>query len=279
MNKRTYREIKGYDFRNTIEKIKESKRPCYIVKLDTTGLNSQRDRVVGIHFLEANFKDDHLVPTDRKKKVIMNPGEDYLKDYSSKHTGLSKEEILEGEDPFTAFRAIMEEFGENFNLIGFNIEDFLFPFLQNAGFWACDMPTVGNSLDLMIMALATMEPSSKFHNYQFKTIAKFLDAKEPDILDQMVTVFNQLIDLIPSGTNDVQIGNIRKWKASSGVSVPTYLIAKTNCGEIAYNLRTMYWHETTDSIFDTIDISKLNEKICNKYGLNNIKEISTIQFE
>ncbi len=276
MTKRTYRSIKGYDFRNTIKEMKLSGKPCYFIKLDTTGLNRFRHRVVGFHLMEALFEGDHLVSTGRKKFVIMNPGEEFLSDYTSKYTGIAKEDILNGEDPFKAFRKIMQILGENFNLIGFNIDDFLFPFLQNCGFWACDMPYVGHSIDLMLMALSTMEPTQKFHNYQFKTIAKYFGADEPDVLDQMLNVFNHLIDLIPTGKNDVQVENIRRWKPSQGSSVPEYMIVKTNCGEISYNLKTMYWHETTDSIFDTIDINTLNEKICQKYGLNDIKEIAQV---
>ena len=269
---KTYQKLPDkLNYRLLIQKAMMSDNPTIILKLETTNIDPMEDRVIRISAIKTRFEDYELKEIDRFDELV-NP-ERAVDDFVLEKNNITQANLDESDSIKDVMARFYNFCGGVINLIGFNIDRFLLPFLKNAGFYSGEMITVENKIDIMAMCISLLEPNKDLCNYKQKTVLKYLDIKEDTELDNLLILFNELYALSPKGLSRAKVIKSNYWEKSHTVR---YIYFDTDFGRVALNCNTGFFKETTPAIFNAIDMDYLNDYICEKGKVKTINDFAAM---
>lgn len=266
---KTYTKLSNnLNYRASIQKAMMSDNLTILLKIETTDVNPMVDEVIRINAMKVRFEDYKLIEIDRFDEFI-NPKAETIDDYVLNKNNITIDELKASRNIIDVMQDFYTFCGETINLIGYNIDRFVLPFLKNAGFNSGEMIDIENKVDVMAMAISLLEPNKNICNYKLNTILNYLDIEEETDIDNLFTLFNELFSLVPKGIAKAKVLNSKHWKKSNNCE---YIFFYTDYGEIGLNCNTCYFKEKTPGIFDVIDIDSLIGYICEKGNTKTIND-------
>lgn len=267
--RKTYKtlDLKSRTYRNELSKMLVSNQPVFTIKLETTGLDQSTDQVIKIGMIKCHFEDYQLVKDGVFERII-NVNRD-IPEYCLNILQISKEEFNQADKAETVMKDLLQFLGNDIiNIVGFYVSDFIKPFLDILGFYSGKMLKINQIIDLYHMALSLLEPNDKLINYKYKTICDYLNISLNNLTESVFNLFNQLYELVPTGQTAASIKKTSITKNGN----PKFITFETDCGHLALNCNSMFFHEITPDIFNIIDMDALTDYICNVQNCLDINE-------
>lgn len=269
METRTYQKIYDENIRKHLMEMKNTGFPVCFLSMDTTGLDPEKDEIIRIGVVSVGFTGHCFEVSEHEHFSFLVHPEHPVPKKISKINGITNED-LSGASPIeVVMRQVYEKLGSKINIIGWNTEKFLVPFLKNAGFNSGYMIYPVCRLDLMNVSRSLLPQSKKLTSYSSFCVARFLDiykdGMEKEIMYQKV--YDALIPEFPSGTEQAKVISASLWKKSSSVR---FIFFETDHGKVALNCNTGFWHEQTPGFFDTVDMDGLTDYILKKRNVADI---------
>lgn len=256
------------NYKKTLSKIAAEKKPVFILKLDTTGLDSNTDQIIKISAMKCHFCDYKLEKDDVFERLVRVNKE--VPDFCLKLLNITQKDIEQADYAEEVMKEFVTFLGnEPLNIIGFYTTDFMEQFIGTLGFQSGYMIHIDNMVDMYHMAVSVLEPCKGLPGYKFKDICAYLKIDTTSSIEALYHLFNELMDLIPTGYMQAKVISSKYW--SKGYHC-RYIFLETDCGSLSINCSTGYYKEKTPGIFDVIDLDYLTKYICEKQKCNNIKE-------
>lgn len=252
--------------KNQLIGIIQSNKPIYLIALETSGLNPMNDEVIAIRISKNHLEDNGLV-CDEQNFILVRP-ENPISDTISKINGITNEELQKADDIEKVMSQIYEYVGDDANIIGWNVESFLLPFLKNAGFNSGYMLNIKYIADLMELCKMVLPPTKKFKSYSLNAVIDHLKLKDvADKVDGYRQIFNIISTLLPGGAEQATVSDARYWEKSY---TNKYIFFDTDCGKVTLDCNTGYWIESTPGFFDTVDLDAFLSYVCEKRQVKSI---------
>ncbi len=271
---RIYRPAENSTWRNKLSKMIASSMPFYFIKIETTGLDASKDDIIAIRCIKCIWNDGILASNEEFKRIILS---DKLTPEISKINGITNDFMEEhGIDLIKAFADFSDFIGDGANLISFNIQNFVGPFLTAAMRKTGIKLNILNTLDLYHMSRSLVVVSKYSKSYGHKKLAEALNINDSDVLKSFISMFNIMYQRIPMGTKNEFLNfvkGVKLWNNNKNVS---YLYITTIYGQIRFNNITMFFEDTDDGLFDIINIDEFEKYLLRKQKVETMKDFVKI---
>lgn len=183
-----------------IDKVKRDKRPLNMIKIETTGLNINRDEICVISVIELNIMSKMHI-TNMYNKIVKTKVP--MTQEMTRRTGITDDITREGTNIKEVLLDVQSFLEGNATVCGFNMSDYIYPFLYKA------MRQTGIQLDIKDifniedMAKGIVTPSKKLYKdgYTEYALCK-LFGEEDDVLGN-ISLLNKFYKRLPE-TKDIE---------------------------------------------------------------------------
>ena len=266
LEKRMYKTaVKNADCRKQYISAINSGKPMFFISLETTGLDPMTDQVIGIRIIQSHINDRQFV-LDGEKALLMKPDQP-LDSNIEKISGITNEMLAKAKDPETIMAEIYDIIGQDPVLFGWNMEDFVIPFLKNAGFYSGYMVTPEFSIDLMEISQSLLPKGKNLTSYSLKNVASYLNVTGNDKVGTCFRLANELSAYIPLGSEHTGIKSANYWTKGHNTR---FLFFETDHGKVSLNCVNGYWMESTPGFFDAVDMDGFTKYVCSKRNVSSI---------
>lgn len=265
LDKRVYKTLKSNEpWKRKIPAILVSGKPVYFMSIETTGLDRQNDRIIGIVIAKTVIEDNIFVTKDTLH-LLVNP-ECEIPPQITNINKISNDMVKDAPTIAEAFMRVNDYIGEKANIVAFNTAEFVGPFLD-AEMRRCGVNlSIGLCVDLYSMALGLIGKKKKNDRMSMSELVKRCGIKSSGI-QQKVDLFNIMYQNIPLGYEKARVRRTSYWEKSYTVR---YIYIETDYGKVRLNCLTGYFEEDTPGIFDVIDLDYLTEYICERRNVPSI---------
>lgn len=262
---RVYKTLKSNEpWKRKIPAMLISGKPVYFLSIETTGLDRQNDRIIGIVIAKTVIEDNLFVTKDILH-LLVNP-ECEIPPQITKINKISNEMVKDAPTIAEAFAQVNDYIGEKANIVAFNTAEFVGPFLDAEMQRSGVKLSIGLCVDLYSMALGLIGKKKKIDRMSMGELVKRCGIKSSGI-QQKVDLFNIMYQDIPLGYEKAKVRRTNYWEKSYTVR---YIYIETDYGKVRLNCVTGYFEEDTPGIFDVIDLDYLTEYICERRNVASI---------
>lgn len=265
--KRVYKSLKtNIHWQKKIPAMLLSGKPAFFLSIETTGLSSEEDRIIGIIIAKTVIEDEIFVTKDILH-ILVNP-ERKIPPFITNLNGISDDMVKDAPTIKEAFRQVNDYIGEKANIIAFNTADFVGPFLDAEMKRSGEELSIGICIDLYAMALGLIGKKKKSDKMNMTELCQRCNIKSSGI-QQKVDLFNIMYQDIPLGCEKAKVRRTTYWEKSYTCR---YIYIETDYGRIRLNCLTGFFEEETPGLFDMIDLDYLTEFIYKKMNVTSIYE-------
>lgn len=265
---REYQRQSGSHYKQMIASTIKARKPIFIIKLETTGLDSEIDRICGITIIRCEYEGNQFLMKS-KYSTLVNCKKPISKEVSQ-ISGITNELIEKrGISEKQMVKEFIEFIGPSATITGFSTKYFIAPFLMELFSRNHVEPDIKYMFDMQTMA------KSVIHLKEGYTIRKIIEACNCTYTAEgFVATLNKLFNLIPKGSATVDrqsLGVPKYWKKSNNVR---FIFFNTAYGKVGFSLSSLYWSETDEGVFDVIDMDYLTEYLLALTNSKTLLEMS-----
>ncbi len=255
------------------------KRPRLIVfDLETTGLSSINDKFWQIAFIIFEMDNDFSMKEVYRNNIKVDP-ECQISAKASEVTGVTNDMLKGLPTESEVFDEIFMTFGDDI-VSGWNIDNFDVKFMKE--FYARNGQEFNPvSIDGIKIARELI-PKENVAGYKLIDIANYygFEFNAHDALAD-VEATAKILSFLFKEAREVpkveveklpfEILDVNFWEGYKGFS---RVYVKTSLGEVFYDVRQKIWVEKDEGAIDRIDMEDMRERIFQKYGIADEKELA-----
>lgn len=262
---RYYKTHSQINFKKIIQAARENNRKICLLKLETTGLDPEKDEICGLHLIKMELKGNEAQIVEQYSSLIKTTIP--ISADASKISGITNEMLKTAPEAKNVLSE-MNRYLSNSYICGFNTTGFIYPFLFKAAKNNSIKLNALGGFDIKDLAKTIILPDENGAGYSAKSLCALFHTT-CDIHGQ-ATVFEILYKGYPYIRNEITIDDsfVSKIKVTEKQD---YIIFTTKRGLILLNCTTLYF-EDYETVFDAVDMDAFSQHILKKTKSKTLME-------
>lgn len=271
------------ELKSVLNSAKKTNVPIFVCNVETTGLDSEKDKIIQFSSIKCELKENQLVGVDAYNTFI-NP-QIQISDFTRKFTGRDNDFFASQRSLKEVMPEIRDFLGNDPIVLSWVATDFMSPFLMNAGFLTGYMVYPTASIDLMKIVQSVLPITNPSMDYKFRSVA---DHYGIEIIDKngghdarhdvgaYIKIFNKIYPDMVVGSEMAVVNKASYWEKSNFTRA---IYFQTDHGQVHLDANTYFFVEDTPGFFSTVDMDAFSKYILLKCKVSEMSDVVKLYYQ